>query len=213
MNYRHGAFAFTHRPLRNAIGGLFIIYALGFVVFIATSVHMGTAQVSQARPLVTVLTGGPGRLEFAAKLIDEGWADTMFISGVNQDTGHSDLIDQYNLPHAWSDCCIVLGYEASNTWENICEIRHYTASRYNTLDSYPYIVSSYYHLPRVAVTITALWPDAQPILLAATRPSWTMVPHPKALRTLGVEYNKTLLSIAQLAIPFWSIQNCDNQTL
>lgn len=109
---------------------------------------------------VIVLTGGGGRVELGLKLLAEGRADGLFISGVNKTVPLADLIDKAPSTFraalgALSGGSITLGHEASNTIGNAAEsIAWINKRHYKTV----MLVTADYHMPRALTEFKASLP-------------------------------------------------------
>ena len=193
---------------RGRIGGwralclsLLLLYAGGFCAYLLVSLEMGKAEQLAPRPLGVVFTGAPGRLEFGADLLRKGQIERLFVSGVGRQTEQAELARSLGLPPPLADCCFALGYEATSTRGNFCEVQDLSATGWpRAADTPAYLVSSYYHLPRIALMRRRFWPGRDVQLIAASPPTWRKVPHLAALRTLAIEYNKLLITPLWLAL-------------
>ena len=94
---------------------------------------------------IVVLTGGDFRILEGARLLQEGRATRMLISGVDAKTSRDDLLKLSGLPPTTFNCCVDLGYFAQNTVGNAEETRAWAQSR--KLGRL-IVVTSSYHMPR-----------------------------------------------------------------
>jgi hypothetical protein len=134
-------------------------------------------------------------------LLREGQIERLFVSGVGRHTDKIELARSLGLPSPLADCCFALGYEATSTRGNFCEVQDLSATGWpRAADTPAYLVSSYYHLPRIALMRRRFWPGRDVQLIAASQPTWRKVPHLAALRTLAIEYNKLLITPLWLAL-------------
>ena len=95
---------------------------------------------------VVVLTGGKMRIEKGMEILQKGFAEKMFISGVfmpseiemkfNSEKSKKDLLD----------CCVNFGAKAKNTIENAIEANQWLKD--NSEITKIILITSYYHLPR-----------------------------------------------------------------
>ena len=93
-----------------------------------------------------VLTGGKMRIEKGMEILQKGFAEKMFISGVfmpseiemkfNSEKSKKDLLD----------CCVNFGAKAKNTIENAIEANQWLKD--NSEITKIILITSYYHLPR-----------------------------------------------------------------
>ena len=112
---------------------------------------------------IVVLTGEGRRIAEGARLLDEGRAQRMLISGVFRRTGKKALLDISGLAEDKFDCCVDIGYAALDTAGNANETRAWATSHgYDSL----IVVTASYHMPRSLAELS--------LALPATR----LVPHP-----------------------------------
>jgi uncharacterized SAM-binding protein YcdF (DUF218 family) len=175
------------------------VLALGFIVF-ASTVTREPAPGDVHADGIVVLTGESRRIAEGARLLSEGRAERMLISGVYKHTGKRALMKISGLPEQTFDCCVDLGYAALDTAGNADEARTWASERrYATL----IIVTASYHMPRSLAEISLALPSAQ------------LIPHPvvpdnfpisywwlsrSATRLLVSEYLKFLPAAAQLTV-------------
>ena len=76
-----------------------------------------------------MLTGEGRRIAEGARLLDEGRAQRMLISGVFRRTGKKALLDISGLPEDKFDCCVDIGYTALDTAGNANETRAWAVSQ------------------------------------------------------------------------------------
>ena len=95
---------------------------------------------------VIVLTGGKMRIEKGMEIMQKGYAEKMFISGVFMP---SEIQMKFKIEKTKKDlleCCISFGEEAKNTIENAAEADQWL--RKNPEITKVILITSYYHLPR-----------------------------------------------------------------
>ncbi len=192
----------TSRAFRLAVGaaGLAVaLFVFGFILFAAVVMREQAPFAGKADGII-VLTGGDFRIGEGARLLQEGRAGLMLISGVNAKTSRDDLIKLSGLPSATFDCCVELGYAAQDTEGNAVEARTWVNGRGLTR---LIIVTSSYHMPRSLAELAIALPEAQLIPhsvvpLKFRSPAWWL--HPSAARLLLSEYVKFLPVVVRLAI-------------
>jgi uncharacterized SAM-binding protein YcdF (DUF218 family) len=173
--------------------------AAGFVVFAAFVMRTPVAAVDKADGIV-VLTGGQSRIKEGARLLKDGYGQRMLISGVNTQTGQSDLIRLSGLDSGSFNCCVDLGYTALNTTGNASETQTWAdAHNYRSL----IIVTSNYHMPRSLVELSRAMPETRLIPHTVTptvfdTEAWWL--SPVTMRNLVAEYVKFLPSAARFAL-------------
>ncbi len=176
-----------------AAGGL----TFGFVLF-ATAIMRDPIGGWDRADGIVVLTGGDNRITAGAKLLAEGRAKRMLISGVNPRARREDVERLSGVDKALFTCCVDLGYEARDTVGNADEARLWASSHgYKRL----IVVTSSYHMPRSLTELALAMPDAQLIAHAVTPPGfpdsgWWL--HVKTTRLLLAEYLKYLPAAARL---------------
>jgi uncharacterized SAM-binding protein YcdF (DUF218 family) len=191
------------KNLRRAIvlitGAALLLFALGFIMF--ASVVTRTPAVADPRADgIVVLTGESRRIAEGARLLKEGRAERMLISGVNRHTGKRALIKISGLPEQQFDCCVDLGYTAHDTVGNANETRAWaTERRYATL----IVVTASYHMPRSLAELSLALPSARlvphPVTPAGFPESrWWL--SPAVARRLFSEYIKFLPAAAHLTV-------------
>ena len=122
-------------------------------------------QAGDARTdAIVVLTGGAARLNTGLRLLDQGKAERLLVSGVAQSATRSTLMqavlpgmpDAAQAGNSWQgidlqllfECCVDLGFEAGDTAGNATETASWAAARgYKTVR----LVTANYHMPRALV--------------------------------------------------------------
>jgi len=149
----------THRVLVWLCFGL-ILWLVGLGWFMQQIQRPPAGEDQSKTDAIVVLTGGPGRLEFGVRLLIDGKADTLFVSGVGQSVTQRELLLQ--LP---ADLrakiknpagSIILGYEAENTIGNAQETAKWVkASQIGSIR----LVTADYHMPRSLVEFSQAMPN------------------------------------------------------
>ena len=180
-------------------GAAVSLLALGFILF-ATVVTRPPVPNDPHADGIVVLTGEGRRIAEGARLLREGRAQRMLISGVYKHTGKRALMKITGLPEQTFDCCVDLGYAALDTTGNAIETRSWAATRrYASL----IVVTASYHMPRSLAELSMALPAAQ------------LIPHPivpdgfrhgrwwlnrSVARVLLSEYLKFLPAAAHLTV-------------
>ncbi len=147
-----------------------------------------------------MLTGEGRRIAEGARLLDEGRAQRMLISGVFRRTGKKALLEISGLPEDKFDCCVDVGYNALDTAGNANETRAWVASHgYDSL----IVVTASYHMPRSLAELSLALPATQliphPVVPNNFPPTrWWL--HASVTRTLISEYFKFLPTAAHLTV-------------
>lgn len=171
--------------------------AFGFVLF-AVFVTRDDATGWDKADGIVVLTGGDNRIETGAKLMSEGRAKRMLISGVNRKVSREEMQRLLGIDKKLFNCCVDLGYEALDTVGNADETRTWAKSNgYTRL----IIVTSRYHMPRSLAELALVMPGVTLLPYAVTprrfpETAWWL--HPTTTRVLLSEYLKFLPAVARL---------------
>lgn len=173
------------------------LVGLGFVLFASIVMRQPTTETEIADAIV-VLTGGEARIGEAARLLRQGRAERLLITGVNPMTGSRDIANLSGLSPDELACCVDLGYEALNTKGNAEETAGWTRARgYNSL----IVVTANYHMPRSLLELSRELPNVKLIAHRVMPQSlqgrgwWS---HPGTARILFSEYIKLFPAVARL---------------
>jgi uncharacterized SAM-binding protein YcdF (DUF218 family) len=132
----------------------------GFIVF-ATYVSTISAGTTQPADGIVALTGDEDRISEALKLLAEGKAGRLLISGVNKATNSPQLIGA--APRARETavlfrCCVDLDKRALNTEDNAAETTLWAKKKgFHSL----ILVTSTYHMPRALIELRQSMPDVE----------------------------------------------------
>jgi len=181
------------------LGTALSLLVLGFILF-ASVVTREPAPADPHAQGIVVLTGPGGRITEGARLLKEGRAERMLITGVNSRTGKRALLKISGLPKQKFDCCVDLGYLAHDTKGNANETRSWAAARsYDTL----IVVTSSWHMPRSLAELALALPGTHLIpypVLPKTFPESGWWFHAATTRLLLAEYLKFLRTAAHLTL-------------
>ena len=182
----------------SAIGALAL--TMGFVLF-ARSVVLSSNGAEPSRvDAIVALTGGESRIDEAVKLLADGVASRLLISGVNPITSRHDLERIAPGRGDLFDCCIDIGRFARDTVGNAVETKDWVA---RNGFAKVIVVTSSYHMPRSLVELRRAMPGikffAHPVTPAGFHAEswWT---YPGSARLLVSEYLKFLPAAARLAV-------------
>lgn len=196
-----------------ALIALLILTALwtyGLARFVEDLPRTATAATAATEPpdAIVVLTGGSRRLDEGVALLEAGAAPVLFVSGVDERVdgrGIRSLLDDGDtrLPDRLIDCCLVLGYGATDTIGNARETQIWmqVGNRQSIL-----LVTSNYHLPRAMLEFTHAMPEARivphPVIPQDVRlDAWYR--YPGTLALLANEYSKYLFAGARVTVAGW----------
>lgn len=123
---------------------------IGALYWFAAQIPTGASTNTEHADAIVVLTGGKNRLEYGMRLLAEGRADKLFISGVHEDITEPQLL-QLAPPELrkkvtrLDENAITLGREAWNTIGNAEETKRWLQDR---KVASILLVTSNYHMPR-----------------------------------------------------------------
>ena len=159
-----------------------ILYVLAFALFAVTLGRPAPGDTPRVDAIV-VITGGKGRIEQAAKLLAEGKAKRMLISGADPSVRKADLVARLNAPRKLFDCCIDLGSESVDTRSNAEEAKRWIGRhRYKSIR----LVTSDWHMRRARYEFNRQLDNGVKLIPDAVRTE-------PNFGTLFAEYNKYLL--------------------
>jgi uncharacterized SAM-binding protein YcdF (DUF218 family) len=139
-----------------------VLLIIGFIVF-ANSIEREQRTPQQTADGIAVLTGGVSRIDQAMKLLAEGKAKRVLITGVNRTTTVAELKQLASQGGQYFTCCVDIDKEARNTIDNATETSEWVAlHRYGSI----IVVTSNYHMPRALAE------------LARVMPAVTLIPYP-----------------------------------
>jgi len=148
------------RLLRNIVG-LALVFVLVWLIGLwrfAASIPSAVDLPDQPTDAIVVLTGGSLRVEGGLRLLAEGKAKKLFISGVYHGVDVGDLLRVSRQSPDSVACCVVLGHEADNTLGNARETAQWMESEgYHSLR----LVTASYHMPRSMLEFTRAMPDVE----------------------------------------------------
>jgi uncharacterized SAM-binding protein YcdF (DUF218 family) len=175
----------------------FIALASGFFIF-AYSVSVTPAAIPQQADGIVALTGDEDRISEALRLLAEGRARRLLISGVNKSTRVLEII-RSNRADGDADlfqCCVDLDKRALNTEDNAVETTVWVRSQgYRSL----IVVTSTYHMPRSLIELRQAMPDVEffPYPVKAPRLEEQWWSDPRTAWVLAKEYLKFITAFAR----------------
>jgi len=173
-----------------------VLTLIGFFIFI------GTLQRSQPEPRtaggIAVLTGGVARIDEAMKLLAQGKAKRLLITGVNRSTSTEALKQLASEGDQLFACCVDIDKEARNTIDNATETSQWVAqNHYNSI----IVVTSNYHMPRALAELARAMPEVSLVPYSVIDNNvrldhwWA---YPGTTRLLVSEYLKYLPALGRL---------------
>jgi len=175
---------------------LVLVWTSGLLAF-ATRVQQSTpAPAAEPADGIVVLTGASSRERIAAgvRLLSEGEARRVLVSGVNRDLTREDVRNVSNAVKPLYDCCVDLGFSALDTVGNARETADWAkAMGFRSL----IVVTADYHMPRAMLELRAvlepmgvrLQPSPVATSAFSARRWWRS---PADARLLVMEYSKYL---------------------
>ena len=171
---------------------ILLVYCLGFLVF-ATTLPRRPASVPRADAIVT-LTGGDSRLETAVRLLEQGNARRLLITGVHPSITKPEIREIARGGQKF-DCCADLDFAAEDTRENAAEAAGWVrAHNFRSL----ILVTANYHMPRSLAEFSADMPTVKVVPYPVEPEGIDFVRwwrNPRAVRLLHAEYAKYLASL------------------
>ena len=170
--------------------GLLLLWMGGFIWFLR-AVQAGAADASATNAIV-VLTGGTERVETGFRLLDEGLAPRLFVSGVHPESRLADLARGAGLDPAKLQGRVELGHAAASTRGNAVEIAAWARPRQIATIR---LVTAGYHMPRARTELRRAMPglrvQAHPVTPPRLRADGAFL-QPRNWGLLIVEYMKFL---------------------
>jgi uncharacterized SAM-binding protein YcdF (DUF218 family) len=132
------------------------IWAVGLLAFAQRIDRLQTPDEVTPADGVVALTGSSARLSAAMKLLEDGKATRLLISGVNRAASPADIRDVAKATRRYYDCCVDLGFQATDTVGNARETAAWArAKHFHSL----IVVTSDFHMPRAMLELREALPD------------------------------------------------------
>ena len=141
---------------------------------------------------IVVLTGDQFRIAKGIELLKRNPNKKLLISGVNKNINPVDIMKEFPSSINFFQCCIDIGKDAKNTFENIIETFEWMKS--NEFTSI-IIVTSDYHLPRVKLEINRFIDNQQIFYEAVKTDESDSILRFKKITLEYIKYIRTFLSI------------------
>lgn len=176
---------------------LVVLLIIGFILFATGLAHERPLPERNADG-IAVLTGGASRIDQAMKLLAQGRAKRVLITGVNRTTTTEELKDLASQGDQYFACCVDIDKEARNTIDNATETSQWVAlNHYGSI----IVVTSNYHMPRALAELGRAMPGVVLIPYAVADNNvhldrwWS---YPGTTRLLLSEYLKYLPALGRL---------------
>jgi uncharacterized SAM-binding protein YcdF (DUF218 family) len=185
--------------LAGAASALVAAWAAGFVWFVESLPRPADApHEAQPTDAIVVLTGGDLRLAEGVRLLADGAAKRLLVTGVHERVDLDQVLSLADDAPAALACCISLGYQALSTAGNAAETADWMAE--NDFRSLR-LVTAYYHMPRSLMEFR----DCMPRIAIVEHPVFPDAGNPgeggrwrRSLAILFTEYNKLLVAYARI---------------
>jgi uncharacterized SAM-binding protein YcdF (DUF218 family) len=176
---------------------LMVLFFIGFAVF-ASGIDREPRETVRSADGITVLTGGADRIDQAMKLLAQGKAKRVLITGVYRATTKEELKQLASQGDQYFACCVDIDKEARNTIDNATETAEWVAQRqFHSV----IVVTSNYHMPRALAELGRAMPTvvliAYPVIDKNVHLDhwWT---YPGTTKLLMSEYLKYLPALGRL---------------
>jgi uncharacterized SAM-binding protein YcdF (DUF218 family) len=132
------------------------IWAVGLLAFAGRVDRLAPPDEIATADGVVALTGSSDRLTAAMKLLEDGKAKRLLISGVNRAASPADIRGVTNATLRYYDCCVDLGFQATDTVGNARETAAWARAKgFHSL----IVVTSDFHMPRAMLELHEALPD------------------------------------------------------
>ena len=169
---------------------------ISYISIVFPKYHLDQNEISEKnRYPIVVLTGGKGRIEKGLQLLQNGTGNLLFISGVHPNVNSKDEYFMEPEISRLNECCIFFGKKAKDTLGNLKEVDDWLSS--NDFNEF-FLVSSYYHLPRVKLLFEKNMSDRKIHLIPVGKFPDTSIPiinQFHLIRILITEYLKIIYLI------------------
>lgn len=136
-----------------------VLWAVGLWAFASRVDQMAAPDDPAPADGVVALTGGTSaRISVAMKLLEDGKAGRMLISGVNPAASRADIRGVAKATRRYYDCCVDLGFKATDTVGNAKETANWARAKgFHSL----IVVTSDFHMPRAMLELHEALPEAR----------------------------------------------------
>ena len=176
---------------------LLVLLITGFIIF-ANGIDRELREPQQSADGIAVLTGGVSRIDQAIKLLADGKAKRVLITGVNRTTTLEELKNLASQGDQYFTCCVDVDKDALNTIDNATETSEWVAlHHYSSI----IVVTSNYHMPRALAELARVMPGVTLIPSPVVDNNVHLDPwwdYPGTTKLLLSEYLKYLPALARL---------------
>ena len=163
-----------------------ILWGVGFARF--NSIARQTKAAPTPADGIVVLTGGADRIETALRLLVEGRAPYLMVSGVARGAELADFMRRVPLD-ADQASRVTLGHAAQSTSGNAAETAPWARAHHMRR---LIVVTAGYHVPRALLEVQRALPDVELQAVAVQSPALRSAPPAASVRVLAGEYDKLL---------------------
>lgn len=166
----------------------FLLVWFGGYLWYINKLTSGELTVNEKTDAIVVLTGGQNRLNVAIKLLEDGLAERLYISGVDEKVTRAELLNLLGSKKELEECCIESGSQAEDTVGNAIEtLKWLENNNIKTLR----VVTSLEHMPRAMVEFKRFIPKIKFI----EHPVGSWRPENINYFSLSQEYSKYIISL------------------
>ena len=180
------------RAIFYVIISLFFVWLGGYFWYV-NKLTSDQANETEETDAIVVLTGGQNRLNVAVKLLEDGFADKLYISGVDEKVTRIELLNLLGARKELEECCIESGNQAADTVGNAIETLAWIEQ--NEIESLR-VVTSLEHMPRAMVEFQRFMPEVKFI----EHPVGRWRPENINYFSLSQEYSKYIISLLRARI-------------
>ena len=166
----------------------FLLVWFGGYLWYINKLTSDELTVNEKTDAIVVLTGGQNRLNVAIKLLEDGLAEKLYISGVDEKVTRAELLNLLGSKKELEECCIESGNQAEDTVGNAIEtLKWLENNNIKTLR----VVTSLEHMPRAMVEFKRFIPKIKFI----EHPVGSWRPENINYFSLSQEYSKYIISL------------------
>lgn len=157
------------RRLASGIGIIVAVIVLGWAIGFAWFVHIvgRPAQIPPHTDGIVAFTGGPERVETALRLLADGRAERLLLSGIGGGAELGELAHRAGVDPLPLAARVTIDRSATSTHANAAETAAW--ARANGIRSL-LVVTSSYHMPRALAELARALPEAALYPLPVVRP-------------------------------------------
>ena len=174
---------------------LFLLFTLGLATAWATgfTAYCHNARLKASAPHaadgIVVLTGGADRIETALRLLAQGTAPALLVSGVGRGIDLAELAKRVHLDPTAIEDRVTLGREATTTIGNAAETASW--ARQNGVQTL-IVVTAGYHMERALLELGRSLPWVSLVPVPVQPPAMRGRMDVATIRLLALEYDKLL---------------------